>query len=100
MNLDKQLDAFDEHATNAYRAVLDYLLMNHREIILEAQTRLIIGDKEFPDAPMFSQSFDHYGNLLEELADAVNYMVGYVYAYNAQNGMSSKDAAAETSATD
>lgn len=90
MNLDDQLHAFDQHVPNAYRAVLDYLLMNHQKILIEAQTRLILGDHEFPDAPMFTASFDHHGNLLEELADAVNYMVGYLHARGAaQKGISS-----------
>lgn len=89
MNRDEQLAAFNQHATNAYRLVLDYLLMNHDDIIGDAAYRLHVGVDEFPDAPMFEPWFEHYENLREELADAVNYMVGYLYAYGAaQKGIS------------
>lgn len=78
MDRDEQLAAFEKYKHQAYQAAIDYMLTKYDVVVYAARKRLDAGVREFPDAPMFDASFDHFGNLLEELADAVNYMVGRI----------------------
>jgi hypothetical protein len=73
--LDEQLRIFEERERDAYYAILYIMYTEWPRVVALARERLIAGYCEFGDQMFRWDSETRHRNVLEELADALNYSV-------------------------
>lgn len=80
MSRAEQMQAFHDYARDAYLELLDMLQAEQDYVMQLARYRMEKGVDEFPAARMFTDpTFGHHVNTVEELADAVNYLIARRY---------------------
>ena len=79
MNLDEQLEAFDMYAARAFELAVDDMMREHAAILALARDRLTEGASLYGDEIWRKSAGVLYDDMLEELADAVNYRVAAMW---------------------